>query len=127
MIYQCKKVILFSFFIFVLCFANSGSISDEASPLNAQSTQALMLTPPTIVIDHVGLNTVDTLPDYIPPYTEVLVDVLVNGGVDEDDIEPGGVVLNWQENSLSAPVYMRAMPRLYNLSLIHISEPTRPY
>ena len=39
----------------------------------------------------------------------------MNGGVDEDDIEPGGVVLNWQENSLSAPVYMRAMPRLYNL------------
>ena len=115
MIYQCKKVILFSFFIMAFCFANSGSILDEASSLNVQSTQSLMLTPPTIVIDHVGLNTVDTLPDYIPPYTEVLVDVLVNGGVDEDDIEPGGVVLNWQENSLSAPVYMRAMPRLYNL------------
>ena len=115
MIYQCKKVILFSFFIMAFCFANSDFISDEANSLNAKSTQALMLTPPTIVIDHVGLNTIDTLPDYIPPYTEVLVDVLVNGGVDEDDIEPGGVVLNWQENSLSAPVYMRAMPRLYNL------------
>ena len=105
MIYQCKKVILFSFFIMAFCFANSDSISDEASSLNAQSTQALMLTPPTIVIDHVGLNTVDTLPDYIPPYTEVLVDVIVNGGVDEDDIEPGGVVLNWQENFERSSLY----------------------
>ena len=115
MIYQCKKVVLFSFFIFAICFANSGSISGEASSLNKQSTQALMLTPPTIVINHVGLNTVDTLPDYIPPYTEVLVDVIVNGGVEEDDIEPSGVVLNWQANSLSAPVNMLIMPKLYNM------------
>ena len=117
MIYQCKKVVLFSFFIFAICFANSDSFSEEVISSKVQRTanKLSMLTPPTIVIDHVGLNTVDSLPDYIPPYTEVLVDVLVNGGVDEDDIEPGGVVLNWQENSLSAPVYMRAMPRLYNL------------
>ena len=73
MIYQCKKVILFSLFIMALCFANSGSILDEASSLNVQSTQSLMLTPPTIVIDHVGLNTIDTLPDYIPPYTDCLL------------------------------------------------------
>ena len=117
MIYKIKKVILFSFFVIAFCFANSDSFLEEVISSKAQRTanKLSMLTPPTIIIDHVGLNTIDTLPDYIPPYTEVLVDVLVNGGVDEDDIEPGGVVLNWQENSLSAPVYMRAMPRLYNL------------
>ena len=115
MIYQCKKVILFSFFIMAFCFAKFSFISDGDISPNAQNVQVSMLTPPTIEIHHVGLNTVDTLPDYIPPYSEVLFDVIVNGGVEEDDIELGGVVLNWRVNSLNASTNVAAMPKLFNL------------
>ena len=76
---------------------------------------AKMLTPPVIEIHHVGLNTIDTLPDYIPPYSEVLVDVIINGGIEDETIEPGGIVLNWQVNSLSANVNVSSMPLLFNL------------
>ena len=116
MVLNIRKVgalIFFSSFIFL---ASSGKSLDGNQINNGSIVSSVsLLTAPTIVIDHVGLTTTDTLPDYIPPYSEVLVDVIVNGGVDEDDVEPGGVVLNWQVGSQNASVYMRAMPRLYNL------------
>ena len=96
------SVILVFFIIPNLCvFAEDGSI----------------LTAPVIEVTWVGTSTLDTLTDYIPPISEVLVTVKVNGGTDNGDgtIEPGGVVLNWQENSQTANVFMRSMPVLYNL------------
>ena len=77
---------------------------------------ASALTAPVIEVTWVGTSTLDTLTDYIPPISEVLVTVRVNGGSDNGDgtIEPGGVVLNWQENSQTANVFMRSMPVLYN-------------
>ena len=117
MVSNIRKVCALIFFSGFICLASSGK-SLNGNQINNGSTvksSVSLLTAPTIVIDHVGLNTIDTLPDYIPPYSEVLVDVIVNGGVDEDDVEPGGVVLNWQVGSQNASVYMRAMPRLYNL------------
>lgn len=75
------------------------------------------LTAPVIEVTWVGTSTIDTLPDYVPSWSEVLVAVRVNGGTDngEGTIEPGGVVLNWQVNSQTANIFMRSMPVLYNL------------
>ena len=105
------------FFIACILFAEDDvkSISADSDQGVSNVSYASMLTPPVIEIHHVGLNTIDTLPDYIPPYSEVLVDVMINGGIEDETIEPGGVVLNWQVNSLSANVYVSAMPLLFNL------------
>ena len=83
----------------------------------AFAEDASALTAPVIEVTWVGTSTIDTLTDYVPPISEVLVSVRVNGGTDNGDgtIEPGGVVLNWQENSQTANVFMRSMPVLYNL------------
>ena len=111
------KSIVFIFFISVYLFSdddrqnNNKSLAPGISNLN----NTAMLTPPVIEIHHVGLNTIDTLPDYIPPYSEVLVDVVINGGIEDETIEPGGIVLNWQVNSLNANVYVSSMPLLFNL------------
>jgi len=109
---------LFSIF-FIACILFAG---DDVKSSSANSDQGLsnisfakMLTPPVIEIHHVGLNTIDTLPDYIPPYSEVLVDVIINGGIEDETIEAGGIVLNWQVNSLSANVNVSSMPLLFNL------------
>jgi len=109
---------LFSIF-FIPCILFAG---DDVKSSSADSDQGLsnisfakMLTPPVIEIHHVGLNTIDTLPDYIPPYSEVLVDVIINGGIEDETIEAGGIVLNWQVNSLSANVNVSSMPLLFNL------------
>ena len=111
---------LFLFFIFFISLtlrAENDSQNNNAdldqSVSNVEYT--LMPTPPVIEIWHVGLSTTDTLPEYIPPYSEVLVDVIINGGIEDETIEPGGIVLNWQVNSLSANVYVSSMPLLYNL------------
>ena len=114
---KTSKSIVFIIFISVYLFSendrqnNSKGLAPGVSNLN----NAAMLTPPVIEIHHVGLNTIDTLPDYIPPYSEVLVDVVINGGIEDETIEPGGIVLNWQVNSLSANVYVSSMPLLFNL------------
>ena len=110
------------FFIFI-CFTSFSLFAEdnvktkhiELDQISSNIVYGSMLTPPVIEIHHVGLNTSDTLPEYIPPYSEVLVDVIVNGGVEDETIELGGVVLNWQVNSLDANVFVRAMPLLYNL------------
>ena len=117
MVINIRKVGTLIFFSSFICLASSGKSLDGNQINNGSKVKSSVsfLTAPTIVIAHVGLNTIDTLPEYIPPYSEVLVDVIVNGGVDEDDVEPGGVVLNWQVGSQNTSVYMRAMPRLYNL------------
>ena len=111
---------LFLFFIFFISLtlrAENDSQNNNAdldqSVSNVEYT--LMPTPPVIEIWHVGLSTTDTLPEYIPAYSEVLVDVIINGGIVDETIEPGGIVLNWQVNSLSAGVYVRSMPLLWNL------------
>jgi hypothetical protein len=112
-----KLFLFFSFFIPLTLVAENDSQNKNAnldqSVSNVEYT--LITTPPVIVINHVGLSTIDTLPDYIPPYSEVLVDVIINGGIEDGTIELGGVVLNWQVNSLSAGVYLRSMPLLFNL------------
>ena len=112
-----KQKLFSIFFISFILFAeddvkSNRTDSDQGLP---NVSYASMLTPPVIEIHHVGLNTIDTLPDYIPPYSEVLVDVMINGGIEDETIEPGGIVLNWQVNSLSANVYVSAMPLLFNL------------
>ena len=78
---------------------------------------ASALTAPVIEVTWVGTSTLDTLTEDVPSWSEVLVAVRVNGGVDngEGTIEPGGVILIWQVNSQSANVFSRAMPVLYNL------------
>ena len=112
-----KQKLISIFFIACILFAG-----DDVKSSGADSDQGLsnvsfskMLTPPVIEIHHVGLNTIDTLPEYIPPYSEVLVDVIINGGIEDETIEPGGIVLNWQVNSLSANVNVSSMPLLFNL------------
>ena len=112
-----KQKLFSIFFIACILFAEDDvkSISADSDQGVSNVSYASMLTPPVIEIHHVGLNTIDTLPDYIPPYSEVLVDVMINGGIEDETIEPGGVVLNWQVNSLSANVYVSAMPLLFNL------------
>ena len=109
--------LFFIFFISFILFAKDGVQSNNTDLDQTVSNveYALMLTPPVIEIHHVGLNTTDTLPDYIPPYSEVLVDVIINGGVEDETIEIGGIVLNWQVNSLDANVFVSAMPLLFNL------------
>ena len=109
--------LFFIFFISFILFAKDGVQSNNTDlDQNVSNVEyALMLTPPVIEIHHVGLNTTDTLPDYIPPYSEVLVDVIINGGVEDETIEIGGIVLNWQVNSLDANVFVSAMPLLFNL------------
>ena len=111
---------LFLFFIFFISFT-LGAENDSQNN-NADLDQSVsiveytsMPTPLVIEIWHVGLTSTDTLPEYIPPYSEVLVDVIINGGIEDETIEPGGIVLNWQVNSLSANVYLRSMPLLWNL------------
>ena len=78
---------------------------------------ASTLTAPVIEVTWVGTSTLDTLTEDVPPWSEVLVAVRVNGGADNGDgtIEPGGVILNWQVNSQTANVFSRSMPVLYNL------------
>lgn len=75
------------------------------------------LTAPAIEVTWVGTSTLDTLTEYVPSWSEVLVAVRINGGTDNGDgtIEPGGVILNWQVNSQTANVFSRSMPVLYNL------------
>ena len=107
--------------VFLYCFGYSNDLSDDSATelsLNFQSSVALEA--PTIEINFVGLSTIDTLPEYINPadaLSGILVDAIVNGGIDDGDgvIEPGGVILNWKVNSLSANTYMRSMPLLFNL------------
>ena len=85
MVLNIRKAGALIFFSSFICLASSGK-SLNGNQINNGSTlksSVSLLTAPTIVIDHVGLNTIDTLPDYIPPYSEVLVDVIVNGGVDD--------------------------------------------
>ena len=112
-----KLFLFFIFFISLTLGAENDSQNNNAdldqSVSNVEYTS--MPTPPVIEIWHVGLSTTDTLPEYIPPYSEVLVDVIINGGIEDETIEPGGIVLNWQVNSLSAGVYVRSMPLLFNL------------
>ena len=112
-----KLFLFFIFFISLTLGAENDSQNNNAdldqSVSNVEYTS--MPTPPVIEIWHVGLSTTDTLPEYIPPYSEVLVDVIINGGIEDETIEPGGIVLNWQVNSLSANVYVRSMPLLFNL------------
>ena len=70
--------------------------------------------PPKIEILQVGLNTLDPLPQYIPPYSEVLIVVRVNDAI-EDLMEDVQVVLHWQVNSLGATENVRLMSTLFNL------------
>ena len=70
--------------------------------------------PPKIEILQVGLNTLDPLPQYIPPYSEVLIVVRVNDAI-EDLLEDVQVVLHWQVNSLGATENVRLMSTLFNL------------
>ena len=114
------KVIFLFFIFFVVSIVAGDDISSNDLGINQSKPNiepVVTLTPPVIEIHHVGLTTTDSLPDYIPIYSEVLVDVRVNGGIEDGTIEPGGVVLNWQVNSLSANVFVRSMPLLYNLLL----------
>jgi len=106
---------LFLFFIVFLSLTRGAENDSQNNKTDLVQSVSLISTPPVIEIWHVGLNTTDTLPEYIPPYSEVLVDVIINGGIEYETIEPGGVVLNWQVNSLSANVYVRSMPLLWNL------------
>ena len=55
-------------------------------------------TLPKIEILQVGLNSLDPLPQYIPPYSEVLIVVRVNDAI-EDLLEDVQVVFHWQVNS----------------------------
>ena len=71
-------------------------------------------TSPKIEILQVGLNTLDPLPQYIPPYSEVLIVARVNDGI-EDLIEDVQVVLHWQVNNLGAIENVRLMSTLFNL------------
>ena len=89
MVINIRKVGTLIFFSSFICLASSGKSLDGNQINNGSTVKSSVsfLTAPTIVIAHVGLNTIDTLPEYIPPYSEVLVDVIVNGGVDEDDVE----------------------------------------
>ena len=85
------------------------------------ANSASALTALEIEVVHVGLNSIDTLPDYIPPSEAldgVLVNVQVNGGSSEGDelIEPGSVILNWQVNSQEANIFMITMAQLILLS-----------
>jgi hypothetical protein len=86
------------------------------------------LTAPAIEVTWVGTSTIDTLPEYVPSWTEVLVGVRLNGGIDpvagidgdpdtpdDGQIAPAGVVLHWQLNSQNANVFMRSMSIAYNL------------
>ena len=70
--------------------------------------------PPKIEILQVGLNSLDPLPQYIPPYSEVLIVVRVNDAI-EDLLEDVQVVLHWQINSLGATENVRLMSTLFNL------------
>ena len=70
--------------------------------------------PPKIEILQVGLNSLDPLPQYIPPYSEVLIVVRVNDAI-EDLLEDVQVVLHWQVNSLGATENVRLMSTLFNL------------
>ena len=114
------KTLLIGLIIFH-CFGFSNNItvgSDDTFKSNIQNS--VTLDAPTIEINFVGLSTLDTLPEYINPadaLSGVLVDAIVNGGLDDGDgvIEPGGVILNWKVNSLSANTYMKSMPLLFNL------------
>ena len=113
-----QKLFLFFIFFISLTVGAENDSQNKNADLDQSVSDAeytLITTPPVIVIHHVGLSTIDTLPDYIPPYSEVLVDVIINGGIQDDTIELGGVVLNWQVNSLSANVFLSSMPLLFNL------------
>ena len=72
------------------------------------------VVPPKIEILQVGLNTLDPLPQYIPPYSEVLIVARVNDAI-EDLLEDVQVVLHWQVNSLGATENVRLMSTLFNL------------
>lgn len=114
------KNLLISLIIFYsFGFSNNITVGfANTSKLNIQNSGTLVA--PTIEINFVGLSTLDTLPEYINPadaLSGILIDVIVNGGLDDGDgvIEPGGVILNWKVNSLSANTYMKSMPLLFNL------------
>ncbi len=98
------------------------------SSFSVFADDASTLTAPEIEVVWVGTSTLDTLPGYIPSWTEVLIGVRLNGGIDpgagldgnsdtpdDGQIEPGGVILNWQVNSQDANVFMRSMGLVYNL------------
>ena len=98
----------------------------------ANNTSAL--TALDIEVVHVGLNSTDTLPDYILPsdaLVGVLVNVQVNGGTSEGDelIEPGSVILNWQVNSQDVNVFMISMAQLIHLGTqqYHYIKRIEPY
>ena len=99
------------FYFFTL--SSFSVFADDASTLTAA---------PEIEVVWVGTSTVDTLPGYIPSWTEVLIGVRLNGGIDpgagldgnsdtpdDGQIEPGEVILNWQVNSQDANVFMRSI------------------
>ena len=107
--------------IVIYCFGFSNDVSDDSvNELSLKFQSSSTLEAPTIEINFVGLSTIDTLPEYINPadaLSGILVDAIVNGGIDDGDgvIEPGGVILNWKVNTLSANTYMKSMPLLFNL------------
>ena len=80
MVINIRKVGTLIFFSSFICLASSGKSLDGNQINNGSTVKSSVsfLTAPTIVIAHVGLNTIDTLPEYIPPYSEVLVDVIVD-------------------------------------------------
>ena len=84
--------------------------------------------PPKIEILQVGLNSLDPLPQYIPPYSEVLIVVRVNDAI-EDLLEDVQVVLHWQVNSLGATENVRLMSTLFNLveQEYHFGKRIDPY
>ena len=107
--------------VVIYCFGFSNDVSDDSlNELSLNFQSSATLEAPTIEINFVGLSTIDTLPEYINPadaLSGILVDAIVNGGIDDGDgvIEPGGVILNWKVNTLSANTYMKSMPLLFNL------------
>ena len=107
--------------VVLYCFGFSRDVRDDSpNELSLNFQRSVTLEAPTIEINFVGLSTIDTLPEYINPadaLSGILVDAIVNGGIDDGDgvIEPGGVILNWKVNTLSANTYMKSMPLLFNL------------
>lgn len=115
-----RKTLLIGLIIFH-CFGFSNDASEDSlDELSLIFQRSVTLEAPTIEINFVGLSTIDTLPEYINPVdalSGILVDAIVNGGIDDGDgvIEPGGVILNWKVNSLSANTFVKSMPLLFNL------------
>ena len=107
-LYICTlSSIMFNPFVFILADG-----TDETKKRVKYIAGNTSLLTPQLEIVFVGLNTVDTLPDYIPPYSEVLVTARVNGGTENDLTIT--TVLNWRVNS-NTNAYVAVMPLLYNM------------